>query len=108
MSLVKFSEDTRSNHWLFAIEIKKENIELRQLISLLAQKGVQTRPIWGLIHNQLPYKEDYSYSITKAEYYYKHIINIPCSSNLSQEDIKYVVAILKECVEQMGGNKNGY
>ena len=49
-----------------------------------------------MVHNQRPYKNDVSYNIDKAIYYEKHILNIPCSTNLVYQDILKVA----DCVEK--------
>lgn len=55
----------------------------------------QSRPIWKLIYTLKPYESDCSYHIENANTLYKRIVNIPCSSNLTENDVAYVV----ECVK---------
>ncbi|NLJ93957.1 MAG: aminotransferase DegT, partial [Clostridiaceae bacterium] len=57
--------------------------------------GIQTRPIWGLIHQQKPYLSHQTYKIEKAMYYVDRVLNIPCSANLSKEDLDFVVEKIK-------------
>ena len=66
-----------------------------EIIQYLASKSVQSRPIWGLISEQKPYAGSEVYKIEKANDFLEHIVNIPCSSNLSKEDAAYVVDCLK-------------
>lgn len=98
--LLEFRKGTFSNKWFYALEVNMDNIDysIKELILLLQDKGVQTRAIWGLIHEQKPYVNEIEYQIEKAEYYSKCIINIPCSTQLIHEDIKYVVGILKDVI----------
>ena len=65
------------------------------LMEILIEKGIQTRPIWGLIHQQKPYLSHQTYKIEKAIYYVERVLNIPCSTNLSVEDLDFVVATIK-------------
>ena len=60
----------------------------------MQKSGVQTRPIWGLIHTQPPYKNNQTFKIEKANYYLGRTLNIPCSTNLTNEDILYIVSKL--------------
>ena len=60
-----------------------------------SNKGLQTRTIWGLIHQQKPYVDCIAYKIEKAEYYSSHIINLPCSTNLKVDDIEIVCEKIK-------------
>lgn len=63
----------------------------------LQSSQIQIRPIWGLIHEQKPYLGAQAYKIEKASYYATHIINIPCSTNLTEEDVRYVT----ECINTL-------
>lgn len=97
--LLPFRKGTCSNKWFYSMEIpSKEGQELREIITCLQEKGVQTRPIWGLIHEQIPYKDNISYNIEKAVYYSRRIINVPCSTNLKKDEIYRVVEAVKDVV----------
>lgn len=37
----------------------------------------------------------YAYQIEKAKYYWQRIVNIPCSTNITADDIKAVVEQIK-------------
>ena len=67
----------------------------------MIKKGVQTRPIWGLIHEQKPYIGSQTYKIEKANYYVEHIINLPCSSNLKSNEVDHVVNTLESVMNEM-------
>ena len=43
-----------------------------------------------------PNKNNPNYQIKKAQYYWEHIVNIPCSTNLTEEQIFTTVNCLKE------------
>ena len=85
--LLPFREETRSNKWFYSIFVNKN---VREFIDSLEKDGIQSRAIWGLIHEQIPYKNCISYKIEKAKYYSEHIVNIPCSTNLTQDEIEYI------------------
>lgn len=95
VNVIDFNSDIRPNYWFYALLIKDE-LNIQELIQTLNDNGIQTRPIWGLIHEQKPYLNAQSYKIEKASYYVKHILNIPCSSNLQQDDVHYVAECLNE------------
>nr|WP_309098440.1 LegC family aminotransferase [Fredinandcohnia onubensis] len=96
LSILDFNKDIRSNHWFYALYVD-ENYLLNkdEIITYLATKKVQVRPIWGLISEQKPYLGSQTYKIEKAKTYLKHVVNIPCSSNLSIDEVRYVVDCLK-------------
>ena len=65
-----------------------------ELIQYLA-KTKSSRARWGLIHEQKPYLGSRSYEITTAYEYWRHVVNIPCSTNLSLEDVERVAECIK-------------
>lgn len=95
--IVEFREGTYSNKWFYSLEIdmKKINGTLRDIITNLEKKGVQTRAIWGLIHEQVPFKNYIAYKMEKAPYYSSCILNFPCSTQITEEEIEYVAEQIK-------------
>lgn len=99
--LLDFREKVYSNRWFYSLEVSMNKLKcsLRTLITELGNKGVQTRAVWGLINEQKPYKDDIAYEIEKAEYYSSCILNIPCSTNITKEEIKYAAEQIKNVLE---------
>lgn len=93
LTILDFDKKTRSNHWFYSLIIDKEKYGLSrdQLLRILNDKKIQSRPIWGLIHEQKPYENNQTYKIEKANYYIDRILNIPCSTNLKAEDVRLVI-----------------
>ena len=98
LEILPFVEGIRANHWFYSLKIDKEKygIGRDELLQKLVDAGIQTRPIWGLIHQQKPYSACQSYKIEKALYYYDRILNLPCSSNLTEKEVYQVVEKIKE------------
>lgn len=99
--ILDFRKNIRSNKWFYSLVVNKEKCskEIKEYINRLQDKEVQTRPIWGLIHEQLPYKNCISYKIEKAKYYSERIINLPCSTNITEKEIQQVADVLKTVIE---------
>lgn len=96
LRLLGVRENIRSNYWFYALFCEESYRYNRDgIIKYLAENQVQSRPIWGLINEQLPYKDCRAYKIEKAVYYHNHIVNIPCSTNLDEIDVKAVTELLK-------------
>ncbi len=96
--LLPFREGTYANQWFYALELRMEklgDITLREIITDLQERGVQTRAVWGLIHEQLPYKDAIAWEMERAPYYSKCILNLPCSTQITEEEIRYVVEQVK-------------
>ena len=100
--LVDFRKGTFSNKWFYSLEIDRNKIfvSMDKIITALEERGVQTRAIWGLINEQLPYQSEDTYKLEKAPYYANCILNIPSSTQITDEDIVYVVKQIKEVLEK--------
>lgn len=96
IELLSFRENIRSNYWFYTY--KTDNRD--ELLNYLDDQNIQTRPIWKLIHTLKPYEKTQAYKIEKAFYYYEHILNLPCSSNLSKSDVTLVVSKINEFYER--------
>lgn len=95
--LLPFRGGTFSNQWFFSLKIDRSKVKasMREIITMLETKGVQTRAIWGLINEQLPYLHEKTYQLEKAPYYANCILNIPASTQLTEEDIHFAAAQIK-------------
>lgn len=99
--IIDFRAGTSSNKWFYSLEINLDRVHasMKELILALQEKGVQTRAIWGLINEQMPYLQDVTYLLEKAPYYAERILNLPCSTQITNEEIEYVVNMVKEVLE---------
>lgn len=104
-TLVGFREGTSSNKWFYSLEINHDKVtaSMREIITALEQRGVQTRAIWGLINEQIPYQEFVTYGLEKAPYYAERILNFPSSTQITEEEIEYVAEQIKEVLEEFAG-----
>ena len=101
--LVPFREGTSSNKWFYSLEINRDRITatMREIITRLQDKGIQTRAIWGLIHEQKPYQGSATYNLEKAPYYAACILNIPSSTQITDEEIAYVAKTVKQTLKDL-------
>ena len=98
LEILPFRDGTRPNHWFYSLKIDKERygIGRDELLKKLVESDIQTRPIWGLIHQQKPYTSYQSYEMEKSLYYYDRVLNLPCSSNLTEKEVYQVIEKIKE------------
>lgn len=95
LTLLPFRSNTNPNYWFYSLLVK--NVEDRDaLIKWLTDKNIQARPIWHVLHLLKPYENCSAYEIDKALYYWEHIVNIPCSTSLTSNDVDIVVSALEE------------
>ncbi len=99
VNILPFNKKNCVNYWFYPMIIKDNtSISVDEFIKKLGKKGIQTRPIWGLIHEQKPYKNCNAYKIEQALYYKERIINVPCSSNLDIQNLKRVCETIKSFI----------
>lgn len=94
--LLDVRPDISSNRWFYSFALSGCDRPVREIIEELSGKNIQTRAIWGLIHEQLPYEKDTAYQIERAVIYRDRVINLPCSTQLTPDEIGQVVKGLKE------------
>ena len=101
--LMPFRDGTDSNKWFYSLRIDRSRItsSMREIITVLEKDGIQTRAIWGLINEQKPYEGEETYKLEKAPYYASRILNIPSSTQITEEEIKYVAGRVKELLRSL-------
>lgn len=100
VKLLDFNKNIRVNYWFYSLLLKNDKINRDEIIRKLSENKIQTRPIWGLIHEQKPYLEARSYKVEKASYYHDKVINIPCSSNLKKDEVIRVVEAINNILSE--------
>ena len=100
-TLLPFREGTESNKWFYSLCLDRSRIDvpLKEIILALREKGIESRPIWGLINEQLPYREEEAYRLEKAPYDADRVINIPSSTQITEEEIDYVADEVKRLLK---------
>lgn len=93
--ILPFREGIRSNCWFYSLLCDETALERDKLIEALAQKGIQTRPIWGLINEQKPYVGCEAYRLEAAPRYRRAVVNLPCSTGMAEEDVDRVVEAIR-------------
>ncbi|NBH74046.1 aminotransferase DegT [Clostridiaceae bacterium] len=99
--LMGFRDGTAPNKWFYSLLIDRGKVRasMGEVIGALKDEGVQARAVWGLIHEQRPYGGEDTYMLEKAPYYFPRVLNIPCSTQLTEDDIAYVGTCIKRVLE---------
>ncbi|MCR5293953.1 MAG: LegC family aminotransferase [Lachnospiraceae bacterium] len=100
--LMPFRKGVESNKWFYSLNIDMDRVKasMREIILACHDRGFETRAIWGLINEQKPYQGEETYKIEKATYYARRILNIPSSTQIRAEDIRYVAEQLKQLLRE--------
>lgn len=93
--ILPFKDGVRSNHWFYSLYVEDSHpLGRDEIIRRLSEEKIQTRPIWALIQDQADYPRNQRYGDELAYDYLHHVVNLPCSTNLSKEDAQRVVDVL--------------
>jgi aminotransferase in exopolysaccharide biosynthesis len=95
--LLEMREGIRSNYWFYALYCEDScKMNRDDMIHFFSEHRIQTRPVWGLIHEQRPYAGSYTYRIETAKRYWQRVVNIPCSTKLTHDEIDRIIGLLCE------------
>lgn len=102
VTLLGFDPGTRPNRWFYSLVIdpKRAAKSRDEVMKELGARGIQARPIWILNHLQKPYADCQAYRIEKAAHYWERVLNVPCSTNLSSNDVDRVCLALSEALKR--------
>ena len=89
------AEGVRANHWFYSLYLGDTKLDRDTVISTLQGQNIQTRPVWALIHEQADYTRNEAYGLDKALDLRANIVNLPCSTNLSEADCARVIDAVK-------------
>lgn len=87
------SADVTPNWWLPTIKTEKQ----KQVLKLLNDSKMQSRPFWVPMNQLRMFTNDIYYNKTdRSNYVYQHCLSIPCSTNITNEELQAVVDKIKE------------
>ena len=95
LTMLPVRQGIRSNHWFYALYCDGVKFDRDGIIQHLSIHKIQSRPIWGLINEQKPYQGARAYQVKNACHYCQHVVNVPCSSNLTRENVNKVMDIME-------------
>jgi len=95
--ILPFDMKIRPNYWFYTAVINFNALDtsVKKLIDFMQEKKIQIRPVWKLNHTQKPYIGDIAYSIDTAYKMEEGVVNLPCSSSLTFDNVEYVCQCLK-------------
>lgn len=98
IKLLGVPEGTSPNYWFYSLIVEKDIFGLSnlELMRELNKKNIESRPLWQLNHLQRPFRHNQSYEIEKASWFWRNTLNVPCSIDLREEQVRRVVSIVKK------------
>ncbi|WP_413294142.1 DegT/DnrJ/EryC1/StrS family aminotransferase [Bdellovibrio sp. HCB185ZH] len=95
VTIQKTSDNTTHSYWMFTVLLDKQDEKYRDLIiSKMAELGVETRPIFYPMHLMPPHFV--SKTFKNAEEIAAAGINLPTFSQLSDDQLDYVISTLEK------------
>jgi len=87
----------KSNCWMYSLVLKEKcPFTIDELIQKFAAEKIQVRPIWKLMKDLKMYGHFESTTLDSSKEMAQRIINIPCSTNLSEKQIERVVSFIQQ------------
>ncbi|MFH1441056.1 MAG: LegC family aminotransferase [Candidatus Omnitrophota bacterium] len=85
------------SYWLYTVLIdnKLYGRDSRALMSALKSNGIEARPFWHPLYSQKIFTDCYAYEIIAADRIYADGLSLPSSVNLSLQDQKRVIALIR-------------
>lgn len=94
--ILPFGSGTASNYWFYSFALNTPDAARRdRLIQYMLDQNIQVRPIWKLNHTQTPFRRFRAMDCGTAQRFYDSVINIPCSTNLTEAQIDRVCQALQ-------------
>lgn len=92
LKVISAPDYAQNNYWMYALQIDAATYgrDREALMAYLSEAGIQTRPVWHLNHLQKPYADCEHYRIELALEQLKCTLNLPCSTNLTAEDVGFI------------------
>lgn len=75
--------------------------KIRFICNSLKDKGIEARSFWKPVHMQMPYKNAPKSKVYIAEDLWDRIITLPCSTNITEEELRYTIKSVKEVLLKM-------
>ncbi len=73
--------------------------EVRAVITMLKEKGIEARTFWKPVHLQDAYLDVPKSFLVTAENLWQRIITLPCSTNITDEELDWVVRCVKQVIK---------
>lgn len=95
ISLIRQDNNINNSYWLYSLLVTEDfKVSRDELIDILKQNEIISRPFFMLVHKMEPYKGYKAGDMTNSEYLENHGINLPSSVSLKEEEIIKICNII--------------
>lgn len=94
--------DQKSACWFSGIVLKEGDLDkIKTLCEKLKEQGIEARSFWKPVHLQKPYKNTpRAQSLCVSDKTWQKILTLPCSTNITDDDLDYVQKTLKKLLAE--------
>ena len=96
-----FPETEGASCWFSGIVLDHaEGLDnVRRICSSLKERSIEARSFWKPVHLQEPYKDAPKGEIHRAEQLWNRIVTLPCSTNITEQELESVVQAVREILK---------
>jgi dTDP-4-amino-4,6-dideoxygalactose transaminase len=92
ISFQDVKQEVNPNWWMPTLKSNHQ----REILKVLNDNKMQSRPFWVPMNQLRMFKEDlFFHKNDRSDYIYKHCLSIPCSTNITDEQLNGVVEKIK-------------
>lgn len=89
--------DTRDVCWIYSVRLNKTREQRNAIIKAMAEKNIETRPVFEPVHTMPMYKTGQKLPVAQA--ISDSGISLPTYPELTEKEVDYICKRLKECLE---------
>jgi len=104
VSLLGVPEGVAPNWWFYTLLIEPSvaGADREAVMAHLRERGIESRPLWQLNERQAPYRDDRAWRTERATHFHERALNVPCSSDLTDADVRRVCDAVREACRGEG------
>lgn len=89
--------DTRHSHWAFSLLVDPERfgMDRDELAVRLKLSGVETRPLFPVLHDMPPFRAYAAGALPSAEWASRNGISLPSAASLEDRSIAYIIGVIR-------------
>jgi perosamine synthetase len=87
-----------SSWWLYTVLVDEQayGMESRALLRFLAERGIQTRPLWQPMHRSPAHGQSYARPCPVGERVHRYALSLPCSTGLTEQAQERVIGAIRD------------
>ncbi|MCI2236709.1 UDP-N-acetylbacillosamine transaminase [Helicobacter sp. CaF467b] len=93
--------DSRGNRWLSTLRFKEKKVNVMDLVGILANKGIESRPLWKPMHLQPLFRDSISFCDGTSQSLFNNGICLPSGGALERREIDEVSGYILDYLKSL-------